>query len=154
MGNATNNLNHLGPTATAPMSAVMAMITGLVKSIPNEEFGVLARWIVEEGNRRREHVRDRLTVGAKVVWINTTNKLTQGDVVELGRKNAKIRSEHGGELFVPLARLELAEIAHMRLSSLPPSLPPPLASGVAPAMPGVAKAQPRARRKTTLPQPL
>lgn len=120
--------NNLGPLATTPMSAVLAMVTGLIKSIPNEEFGVLARWMVEEGNRRRDHVRDRLTVGAKVVWVNTTSKLTQGEVVQLGKQNAKVRSEHGGELFVPLARLELAEVAQARLSSLPPSLPPPVPS--------------------------
>lgn len=134
--------NNLGPMATTPMSAVLAMVTGLIKSIPNEEFGVLARWMVEEGNRRRDYVRERLVVGAKVVWVNTTNKLTQGEVVELGRQNAKVRSEHGGELFIPLARLELAEIAQARLSSLPPSLPPPIPT----MLPSVAKARPRKRK--------
>ncbi len=137
------NATNLGPVATTPMSAVLAMVTGLIKSIPNEEFGVLARWMVEEGNRRRDYVKERLVVGAKVVWVNTTNKLTQGEVVELGKQNAKVRSEHGGELFVPLARLELAEIAQARLSSLPPSLPPPIPM----MMPSVAKA--RSRKKPT-----
>lgn len=142
----TINTNNLGPSAsTTPMSAVLAMVTGLIKSIPNEEFGVLARWMVEEGNRRRDHVRERLQVGAKVVWVNTTSKLTQGEVLELGKQNAKVRSEHRGELFVPLARLELAEVAQARLSSLPPSLPPPIPS-IAPIMPGVAKARRRSRR--------
>jgi hypothetical protein len=111
-------------------------------SIPNEEFGVLARWMVEEGNRRRDYVRERLRPGAKVVWVNTTNKLTQGEVVELGKQNAKVRSEHGGELFVPLARLELAEIAQARLSSLPPSLPPPIPT----LMPGIAKVRQRKKK--------
>lgn len=134
--------NNLGPLATTQMSAVLAMVTGLIKSIPNEEFGVLARWMVEEGNRRRDHVRERLTVGAKVVWVNTTSKLTQGEVVQLGKQNAKVRSEHGGELFVPLSRLELAEVAQARLSSLPPSLPPPIPT----LMPTVVKAV-RAQRK-------
>lgn len=137
----------LGPPATAAMSAVLAMVTGLIKSIPNEEFGVLARWMVEEGKRRRDHVKNRLDVGTKVVWVNTTNKLTQGEVVELGKQNAKVRSEHGGELFVPLARLELAEVAQARLSSLPPSLPPPIPN-VTPLKPGVTKARPRARKKS------
>lgn len=137
------NAINLGPVATTPMSAVLAMVTGLIKSIPNEEFGVLARWMVEEGNRRRDYVKERLVVGAKVVWVNTTNKLTQGEVVELGKQNAKVRSEHGGELFVPLARLELAEIAQARLSSLPPSLPPPIPT----LMPSVTKA--RLRKKPT-----
>ena len=136
--------SNLGPMATTPMSAVLAMVTGLIKSIPNEEFGVLARWMVEEGNRRRDYVRERLIVGAKVVWVNTTNKLTQGEVVELGKQNAKVRSEHGGELFVPLARLELAEIAQARLSSLPPTLPPPIPT----MMPSVAKAKPRRKAPT------
>lgn len=140
-------INNLGPPATASMSAVLAMVTGLVKSIPNEEFGVLARWMVEEGKRRRDHVKDRLNVGTKVVWVNTTNKLTQGEVIELGRQNAKVRSEHGGELYVPLARLELADVAHARLSSLPPSLPPPIPS-VINGTPGVAKARRRARKAT------
>ncbi len=135
-----NAANNLGPQATAPMSAVLAMVTGLVKSIPNEEFGVLARWMVEEGNRRRDHVRDRLAVGTKVVWVNTTSKLTQGEVVQLGKQNAKVRSEHGGELFVPLSRLELAEVAQARLSSLPPSLPPPI--------PNVSILAPLAKAKT------
>jgi pSer/pThr/pTyr-binding forkhead associated (FHA) protein len=118
------------------MSAVLAMVTGLIKSIPNEEFGVLARWMVEEGNRRRDHVRNRLEVGTMVVWVNTTGKLTQGEIIQLGKQNAKVRSEHGGELFVPLARLELAEVAQARLSSLPPSMPPPIptVSIVAPSM--------------------
>lgn len=135
MGNLSATLN-LGPIATTPMSAVLAMVTGLVRSIPNEEFGVLARWMVEEGNRRRDFVRERLALGAKVVWVNTTNKLTQGEVVELGKQNAKVRSEHGGELYVPLARLELTEVAQARLSSLPPSLPPPIPT----LMPSVVKA--------------
>ncbi len=143
MGRSTMNAINLGPVATTPMSAVLAMVTGLIKSIPNEEFGVLARWMVEEGNRRRDYVKERLVVGAKVVWVNTTNKLTQGEVVELGKQNAKVRSEHGGELFVPLARLELAEIAQARLSSLPPSLPPPIPT----LMPSVTKA--RLRKKPT-----
>lgn len=138
-------INSLGPPATAAMSAVLAMVTGLVKSIPNEEFGVLARWMVEEGKRRRDHVKDRVVVGTKVVWVNTTNKLTQGEVVELGKQNAKVRSEHGGELYVPLARLELAEVAQARLSSLPPSLPPPIPT-ISPLTPGVAKVRRRPRR--------
>lgn len=142
MGNVIN-INNLGPPATAPMSAVLAMVTGLVKSIPNEEFGILARWMVEEGNRRQEHVRERLTPGAKVVWVNTTGKLTQGEVVELAKKNAKIRSEHGGELFVPLSRLELADVAAARMSSLPPPIP-----SVSP----VKKARPRAKKSTALPE--
>lgn len=139
----TINTSNLGPTATASMSAVLAMVTGLIKSIPNEEFGVLARWMVEEGNRRRDHVRERLKVGAKVVWVNTTSKLTQGEVVELGKQNAKVLSEHGGELYVPLARLELADVAAARLSSLPPSLPPPIPS----IAPTVAKAKHRKRKR-------
>lgn len=138
-------INSLGPQATASMSAVLAMVTGLVKSIPNEEFGVLARWMTEEGKRRRDHVKDRVTVGTKVVWVNTTNKLTQGEVVELGKQNAKVRSEHGGELYVPLARLELADVAQARLSSLPPSLPPPIPT-ISPLTPGVAKVRRRPRR--------
>jgi len=142
MGTMMTASNNLGPMATTPMSAVLAMVTGLIKSVPNEEFGVLARWMVEEGNRRRDYVRERLVVGAKVVWVNTTNKLTQGEVVELGKQNAKVRSEHGGELFVPLARLELAEIAQARLSSLPPSLPPPIPT----MMPTLAKARPRKKK--------
>lgn len=137
--------NNLGPLATTPMSAVLAMVTGLIKSIPNEEFGVLARWMVEEGNRRRDHVRERLTVGAKVVWVNTTSKLTQGEVVQLGKQNAKVRSEHGGELFVPLSRLELAEVAQACLSSLPPSLPPPIPS--VSILAPIAKAKARRSKK-------
>lgn len=143
MSMTNNGNNQLGPPATAPMSAVLAMVTGLIRSVPNEEFGILARWMVEEGNRRRDHVRERLIVGAKVVWVNTTGKLTQGEVVELAKKNAKIRSEHGGDLFVPLSRLELADVAQARLSSLPPSLPPPIPF----TGPNVAKARPRARKK-------
>lgn len=142
------NINSLGPPATAQMSATLALVTGLVKSIPNEEFGVLARWMTEEANRRRDFVRERLKVGVHVVWVNTTGKMTQGEVVELGAKNAKIRSQHGGELFVPLARLELAEVAMARLSSLPPSLPPPIPS----VRPGVAKAKPRSRKKSSRPE--
>lgn len=141
-------IKNLGPSANStPMSAVLAMVTGLIKSIPNEEFGVLARWMVEEGNRRRDYVRERLVVGAKVVWVNTTSKLTQGEVVELGKQNAKVRSEHGGELFVPLARLELAEVAQARLSSLPPSLPPPIPM----SRPSVIKAKPRQRKSVIRP---
>ncbi len=114
-----NPFSSLGPEANGSMSSVIALVTGLVKSVPNEEFGVLARWMNEEGNRRRDHVRAQLKVGTAVVWVNTTGKLTQGAVVEIGAKNAKVRSQHGGELFVPLARLELASTAAARMSSLP-----------------------------------
>ena len=107
----------------APMSSVYALITSLIKSVPNEEFGVIARWMNEESTRRRETVRAHLSPGVKVVWVNTTGRLNQGEVVELGAKNAKVRSEHGGELFVPLARLELRARAEARLSSLPPETP-------------------------------
>jgi len=119
MAAANNLFNTLGPEANGSMSSVIALVTGLVKSVPNEEFGVLARWMNEEGNRRRDHVRAQLKVGTFVVWVNTTGKLTQGSVVEIGAKNAKVRSQHGGELYVPLARLELASTAAARMSSLP-----------------------------------
>jgi uncharacterized protein YwbE len=151
MGTAIN-INNLGPPATAQMSATLALVTGLVKSIPNEEFGVLARWMTEEANRRRDHVREKLKVGVHVVWVNTTGKMTQGEVVELGSKNAKIRSQHGGELFVPLARLELAEVANARLSSLPPSLPPPIPSVNPLAASGPKAAKPRSRKKSSRPE--
>lgn len=150
MGTAVKIDEALGPPATVPMSGVLAMVTGLVKTIPNEEFGILARWMVEEGKRRRDFVRNKLKVGARVVWVNTTNKLTQGEVIELGAQNAKVRSQHGGELFVPLARLELADVAAARLSSLPPSLPPPIPT-VLPISPGVAKAKPSRRKRSNLP---
>ena len=115
--------NNLGPQPTGQMSSVIALVTGLITSVPNEEFGVLMRWMNEEGNRRRDHVRGQLAVGTSVVWVNTTNKLTQGEVVEIGAKNAKVRSMHGGELYVPLSRLELASAAAARMSSLPPAVP-------------------------------
>lgn len=110
----------LGPQQRGPLSSVIALVTGLIRTVPNEEFGVLARWMNEESNRRRDRVRSQLTIGTAVVWVNTTSKLTQGVVVELGVKNAKVRSQHGGELFVPLARLELASTSAIRMSSLPP----------------------------------
>jgi len=124
MSAVANPFNSLGPEAQGSMSSVIALVTGLVKSVPNEEFGVLARWMNEEANRRRDHVRAQLIVGTSVVWVNTTGKLTQGEVVEIGVKNAKVRSQHGGELFVPLARLELTTTAAARMSSLPPSVVP------------------------------
>jgi hypothetical protein len=154
----TANVPGLGPAASGSMSSVIALVTGLVKSVPNEEFGVLAQWMNEESNRRRDHVRSQLVVGTSVVWVNTTKKLNQGVVVEIGKKNAQVRSEHGGLLFVPLARLELASTAMARLSSLPPQLPTairpkaPLATTVpappaAPSNPGVKKArQPKAKK--------
>lgn len=98
------------------MSSVLSLVAGLVRIIPNEEFGVLARWMSEEANRRGEAVLSSLHVGAEVVWVNTTGKLTRGHVVELGAKNAKVRSQHGGELFVPLARLALAGESAQRLA--------------------------------------
>lgn len=157
MSTANNPFNSLGPEANGSMSSVIALVTGLVKSVPNEEFGVLARWMNEEGNRRRDHVRAQLKVGTSVVWVNTTGKLTQGSVVEIGVKNAKVRSQHGGELFVPLARLELASTAAARMSSLPSpgSTPTPIRplQSASPAMvpvppyvtngPSVKKAKPR-----------
>jgi len=115
--------NNLGPVPAGQMSSVIALVTGLIKTVPNEEFGVLMQWMNEEGNRRRDHVRGLLSVGTDVVWVNTTKKLTQGKVVEIGAKNAKVRSQHGGELFVPLSRLELASAAAARMSSLPPATP-------------------------------
>ncbi len=151
----------LGPQTTGQMSAVIALVTGLISSVPNEEFGVLMRWMNDESNRRRDHVRSQLNVGTSVVWVNTTGKLTQGDVVEVGAKNAKVRSMHGGELFVPLARLELASTAAARLSSLPPghsslptairpnqpakmsTVPAPVVPVPAEDGPGVKKARPR-----------
>lgn len=143
--------NPLGPSPAGQMSSVIALVTGLIKTVPNEEFGVLMRWMNEEGNRRRDHVRGQLAVGTAVVWVNTTGKLTQGEVREIGAKNAKVRSQHGGELFVPLSRLELAAAAAARMSSLPPTTPqtairpmqpppPPSAEG----RPSVRKAKPRA----------
>jgi len=66
-------------------------------------------------------------------------------VVQLGKQNAKVRSEHGGELFVPLSRLELAEVAQARLSSLPPSLPPPIPS--VSILAPIAKAKARRSKK-------
>lgn len=164
-----NPFNSLGPEAQGSMSSVIALVTGLVKSVPNEEFGVLARWMNEEANRRRDHVRAQLAVGTSVVWVNTTGKLTQGEVVEIGAKNAKVRSQHGGELFVPLARLELAATAAARMSSLPPvtvstgirprqpamtALPGPVVTAPVPPLPsddkpGVKKA--KARNQPRLP---
>ena len=138
---ANNPFNSLGPEASGSMSSVIALVTGLVKSVPNEEFGVLARWMNEEANRRRDHVRAQLAVGTSVAWVNTTGKLTQGEVVEIGAKNAKVRSQHGGELYVPLARLELAATAAARMSSLPPSAVP-------------TAIRPRQPAKTTLPAPV
>ncbi len=135
--------NNLGPQPTGQMSSVIALVTGLIKSVPNEEFGVLMRWMNEEGNRRRDHVRGQLAVGMPVVWVNTTGKLTQGDVVEIGAKNAKVRSMHGGELFVPLSRLELASAAAARMSSLPPGN-----SGLPTAI------RPRQPATTTVPAPV
>ena len=158
--------NNLGPQPTGQMSSVIALVTGLIKSVPNEEFGVLMQWMNEEGNRRRDHVRGLLSVGTQVVWVNTTKKLTQGEVVEVGAKNAKVRSMHGGELYVPLSRLELASAAAARMSSLPPghsgaptairprqpaptTMPAPVVLPVPPPAigPSVKKAKPRNRPK-------
>lgn len=141
------------PNPNAPMSSVLALVTSLIKTIPNEEFGVLARWMSDEANRRRDHVRGQLEPGQKVVWVNTTGKLTQGEVVELGSKNALIRSEHGGQLYVPLARLERADTAAARLSSLPPSIPPPIPSSLPPSERRTKRISrgPRASTTPTLP---
>jgi hypothetical protein len=144
MAAVANPFNSLGPEAHGSMSSVIALVTGLVKSVPNEEFGVLARWMNEEANRRRDHVRSQLTVGTAVVWVNTTGKLTRGDVVEIGVKNAKVRSMHGGELFVPLARLELAATSEARMSSMPPMVYPSTPTAVRPRQPA----------KTTMPAPV
>lgn len=144
MSSSNNPFNSLGPEAQGSMSSVIALVTGLVKSVPNEEFGVLMRWMNEESNRRRDHVRMQLAVGTSVVWVNTTGKLTHGEVVEIGAKNAKVRSQHGGELFVPLARLELASTAAARMSSLPP---PVVLSSTPTAV------RPRPPAKATLPSP-
>ena len=126
------------------MSSVIALVTGLVKSIPNEEFGVLARWMNEEGNRRRDHVRTQLQVGTAVVWVNTTGKLTHGVVIDVGVKNSRVRSQHGGELFIPLSRLELESTAAARLSSLP-------APSFSSSPTGI---RPRPPMKTTMPAPV
>lgn len=138
---ATIPFNALGPKVNGSMSSVIALVTGLVKSVPNEEFGVLARWMNEEGNRRRDHVRTQLKVGIAVVWVNTTGKLNRGEVLEIGAKNAKVKSEHGGQLYVPLARLELAVTAEARMSSLPPSVVP-------------TAIRPRQPAMTTMPAPI
>ena len=129
------------PNPEHSMSSVLALVTGLVKNVPNEEFGVLARWMSEEANRRNEVMRTHLIVGMQVVWVNTTKKLTQGEIIEVGKKNAKVRSQHGGDLFIPLSRLELLERAQARMSSLPPTITPipmpPLSK------PTIKKAKPR-----------
>lgn len=133
--NPSISFTTLGPQAEGQMSSVIALVTGLIKSVPNEEFGVLMRWMNEESNRRRDHVRSQLAVGTSVVWVNTTGKLTQGEVVTLGAKNAKVRSQHGGELFVPLARLELATAAAARMSSMPPTTTSSLPTAIRPREP-------------------
>lgn len=128
------NVHALGPTPQSPMSSVIALVTGLIRTIPNEEFGVLARWMTEEGNRRREQVKSSLEVGTEVVFVSTKGKLTHGVVTAIGAKNAQVQSQHGGELFVPLGRLELASVAATRMSSLPPAVTRP-ASPATPAKP-------------------
>ncbi len=111
--------------------SLITMVTNLAVGMPNEEFGLLARWMTVEANRRRERVAAHLKKGEDIVFINYSDKLTKGVVVKLGTKNALIKTENGGRLYVPLARLEKASDSRWEgsvpsLASLPSSAPPPV----------------------------
>ncbi len=105
-------------TAGHMMSSVLSMLASMIKTVPNEEFGVLGQWMAKEANRRADAIRGRLRPGTEVVWASTTGNLTKGSIVSVGSKNALCRSERGGELHVPLARLELHSVAAPRIAGL------------------------------------
>jgi len=142
-------------------SSLITMVTNLAVGMPNEEFGLLSRWMTSEANRRRERVAANLKKGDEIVFINYSDKLTRGVVQKLGTKNALIKTENGGRMYVPLARLErvkdsvLADQGALAvipsLSSLPSVSPPPVApprpSEVATVAPKAAKAGSKSKRK-------
>lgn len=146
-------------------SSLITMVTNLAVGMPNEEFGLLSRWMTSEANRRRERVAVNLKKGDEIVFINYSDKLTRGVVQKLGTKNALIKTENGGRMYVPLARLERVSDSTLAsqgalavipsLSSLPSVSPPPVAPSrpsqvttVAPkAAKGALKASARPSRK-------
>ncbi len=156
--NMTQN-NETAPVSSNP-SSIITMVCSLAISMPNEEFGLLSRWMTSEANRRRERVAIHLKKGDDIVFINYSDKLTRGVVQKLGVKNALIKTENGGRMYVPLARLErvsdssLANLGALAtipsLASLPsvappgmaptPVPPPPRPSEVTTLVPKTAKA--------------
>lgn len=145
---------------TQPQSLV-AMVTSLAVGLPNEEFGLLSRWMTSEANRRRERIAAELKKGDPIVFINYSDKLTRGVVQKLGGKNALVKTENGGRMYVPLARLEKEGRSHITtapptLASLPSVAPPPPSEAVlASARPKRAskgkKAPPKVRRASRKP---
>jgi hypothetical protein len=153
------------PNAQTP-SSIITMVCSLAVNMPNEEFGLLSRWMTSEANRRRERVAVHLKKGDDIVFINYSDRLTRGTVQKLGIKNALIKTENGGRMYVPLARLERVSDSALAgqgalaviptLASLPSVAPP----GVLPLRPSevvtvsprpiraaAAKAATKAKRK-------
>lgn len=120
---------HDASTSAQPTQSLVTMVTNLAVGLSNEEFGLLARWMTVEANRRRERLAETLKRGDEIVFINYSDKLTKGVVAKLGSKNALIKTENGGKMYVPLARLEKASDSRVdgpvpTMASLPSSAPP------------------------------
>lgn len=158
------NQNNQHETSSTGNSLI-AMVTNLAVGMPNEEFGLLSRWMNSEANRRRAKVALDLAKGDEIVFINYSDRLTRGVVLKIGTKNALIRTENGGRMYIPLARLEKIGNARFTsesnipsLSSLasvaPPGIPAPRASEVAtvaprgPGRPRLAAAKAGSKKKT------
>jgi len=139
--NMTQNSESVTPNAQTP-SSIITMVCSLAVSMPNEEFGLLSRWMTSEANRRRERVAIHLKKGDDIVFINYSDKLTRGVVQKLGVKNALIKTENGGRMYVPLARLERASDSALAsqgaLATIPslaslPSVSPPAVTPLRPS---------------------
>ena len=152
--NMTQNNDSVTTNAQTP-SSIITMVCSLAVSMPNEEFGLLSRWMTSEANRRRERVAVHLKKGDDIVFINYSDKLTRGVVQKIGVKNALIKTENGGRMYVPLARLERASDSALAsqgalatipsLASLPSVAPPGVTTPLRPSevttvVPRVAKA--------------
>lgn len=167
----TQNNEATQTSSAQTPSSIITMVCSLAVNMPNEEFGLLSRWMTSEANRRRERVAVHLKKGDDIVFINYSDKLTRGVVQKLGVKNALIKTENGGRMYVPLARLErvadsalasqgaLASIPS--LSSLPsvapPGTPPLRPSEVATVAPravkAAAKSKPSVKKASKSKQP-